>query len=372
MIDELTFHFRIKHQKTTPYNLKANGLTKKSNGLLCKILLKVTVSHAYDWDTKLLAALWAYRTAEKVTTKQTPYYLTYSQHPILPTEFELLTHRILDRRRLGDEESQLYRLQEVLALEEQREAAKQRTEQIQLKRKKAYDKRVRPVSYEELRPFRRKLSELRLDFLLWNWNCVSASICSDVDLLFEKSSVGLTHIEEFSYGPLFSSERQGTNGWKTADYIDPKRKAFALGIMHILRQARTTKGIEDDTRQPSIPPQTTARGPVQVDVVQRRKKPKRRLAKRRKVVSDDEGDLALEVRRTETEVDVIRQSRTRARPKKRANRELMAAKVSDSSVKKIVAPIVSIAEVVVGESIQPVEMEGPSGVLIEVLADAPA
>lgn len=146
VIEELTSHFQIKHRKTTPYNPKANGLIEKSNGLLCKILLKVTVSHAHDWDMKLLAALWAYRTAEKVTTKQTPYYLTYGQHPILPIEFELPTHRILDCRRLGDEESQLYRLQEVLSLEERRKAAKQRTEQIQLKRKKAYDKHVRSVT----------------------------------------------------------------------------------------------------------------------------------------------------------------------------------------------------------------------------------
>lgn len=62
--------------------------------------------------------------------------------------------------------------------------------------------------------------------------------------------------------------------------------------------AESSEGTEDDICQPSIPPQTTARGPVQMDVVQRREKPKRRLAKRRKVVSDDEGDLALEVRRT--------------------------------------------------------------------------
>lgn len=39
---------------------------------------------------------------------------------------------------------------------------------------------------------------------------------------------------------LFSSGRQGTNGWKTADYLDPKRRAIALGIMQILRSARTT------------------------------------------------------------------------------------------------------------------------------------
>ncbi|OAE28913.1 hypothetical protein AXG93_4891s1020 [Marchantia polymorpha subsp. ruderalis] len=266
------------------------------------------------------------------------------------------------------------------------------------------------VPYEDLRPFRRELSELRLEFLLWNWNCISASICKEImdknqtegedlrgnpllwivehwtqvlgqcvgreeDLMFEKSSVALTRVEEFSYGPLIGSGRQGTNGWKTMNYLDPKRRAIALGVMHILRPARTTyvtawqvgfferilsgqkvhwakifhelvwvnasarwagplanpltpflvhfyrgmglltkeelrrfprerelltaessKRTEDDTRQPSIPPQTTARGPVQVDVVQRQERPEKRLAKRRKVVSDDESDLALETR----------------------------------------------------------------------------
>ncbi|OAE29181.1 hypothetical protein AXG93_1862s1390 [Marchantia polymorpha subsp. ruderalis] len=147
------------------------------------------------------------------------------------------------------------------------------------------------------------------------------------------------------------------------DYIDLKRRAIALEIMHILRPAHTTYVTAW---------QTTTRGPVQVDVVRRREKPERRLAKRRKVVSDDEEDLALEVKRTETEVDVIRQSRTRAVPKKRANRGLVAAEVSDSSVEKTIVPIVSTSKVTVGESTQLVEIERPSGVLIEVPADAPA
>ncbi|OAE22558.1 hypothetical protein AXG93_731s1010 [Marchantia polymorpha subsp. ruderalis] len=113
----------------------------------------------------------------------------------------------------------------------------------------------------------------------------------------------------------------------------------------------------------------TTRGPVQVEVVRRRKKPERRVAKRRRVVNDDEGDLALEIRRTETEVDVIRQSRTRARSKKRASRELVAAEVSDSNVEKTVAPIVSTPKVIMGESTQHVGREVSSGVLIEVPAE---
>lgn len=93
VIEDLTHHFQIKHRKTIPYNPKANNLNEKSNGLLCKMLLKVTLNHAHDWDTKFPAALWAYRTTEKITTKQTPYFLVYGQHPILPIEFELCNDR---------------------------------------------------------------------------------------------------------------------------------------------------------------------------------------------------------------------------------------------------------------------------------------
>ncbi|OAE25890.1 hypothetical protein AXG93_2145s1900 [Marchantia polymorpha subsp. ruderalis] len=86
--------------------------------------------------------------------------------------------------------------------------------------------------------------ELRGNPMLWtieHWTKVLATCAgSEGDLLFEKNSVGLTCGEEFSYGPLFEFGRQGTNGWKTVDYKDPKRRAIVLGIMHILRPARTT------------------------------------------------------------------------------------------------------------------------------------
>ncbi|OAE33099.1 hypothetical protein AXG93_1913s2010 [Marchantia polymorpha subsp. ruderalis] len=94
--------------------------------------------------------------------------------------------------------------------------------------------------------------ELRGNPMLWrieHWTKMMGPCAgSDGDLLFEKSSVRLTRIEEFSYGPLFSFGRKGTN----------------------------------------------------------------------------------------------RKLRTRARPKKRANQELVATEVSDSSVEKTVAPIDSV------------------------------
>lgn len=64
----------------------------------------------------------------------------YGQHPILPIEFKVPTHRLLDRRQLDKEESQLYQLKEVLSLEDQWQEAIHRTKQVQPKRKEAYDK----------------------------------------------------------------------------------------------------------------------------------------------------------------------------------------------------------------------------------------
>lgn len=62
----------------------------------------------------------------------------------------------------------------------------------------------------------------------------------DGDFMFEKNSVKITRAEEFTFAPLFKNARSETNGWKTLDYKDPKKRAIALEIMHILQPQRTT------------------------------------------------------------------------------------------------------------------------------------
>lgn len=148
-IEVLTEYFQIKHRKTTPYNPKANELTEKSNELLCRILNKVTVNHSYDWDTKLDAALWAFRNTEKITTKQTPFFLAYGMHPIMPIKFEVPSYRILQQDRLSAEESQLIRLQNLMALEENREDSLEITKAIQAKRKEKHDKKIKRADVKD-------------------------------------------------------------------------------------------------------------------------------------------------------------------------------------------------------------------------------
>ena len=64
-IEHLTNKLFIKHQKTTPYHPRANGQTKKTNGILCKIITKMVQGSNTDWDSRLYDALWAYRCAIK-------------------------------------------------------------------------------------------------------------------------------------------------------------------------------------------------------------------------------------------------------------------------------------------------------------------
>ena len=149
VIRYITDLYFIRHRKTTPYNPKANGLTERANGLMEKILLKIISAHKTDWDLKLHSALWAYRTAEKITTRQTPFYMVYGQHSIMPVEFEIPTQRVSIEERLPVEESQDARLLQLQKLEEDRMYALEETEKQQAKRSKKYNAKMKPVVIKE-------------------------------------------------------------------------------------------------------------------------------------------------------------------------------------------------------------------------------
>ena len=90
----MTQRFNINHRKTTPYHPQTNGHTERVNQTLVSILRKTVVDSKKDWDTKLVAALWAYRTTFKVTTQATPFSLVYGGEAILPIELEVPSLRV--------------------------------------------------------------------------------------------------------------------------------------------------------------------------------------------------------------------------------------------------------------------------------------
>ena len=58
-----------------------------------------------DWDVKLTAALWAYRTTFKVTTRATPFSLIYGIEATVPIKFEVESLRVAIDSGLTDSQS---------------------------------------------------------------------------------------------------------------------------------------------------------------------------------------------------------------------------------------------------------------------------
>ena len=136
----MTKLFQINHQKTTPYHPQTNGLAERVHQTLVRILWKTVTNSKRDWDNKLTAALWAYRTTYKVTTRMTPFALMYGLEAILPIEFEIQSLRLAISERLDTSDSLKARLTGLEALNESRQLASQHVEVTQRRRKVAFDK----------------------------------------------------------------------------------------------------------------------------------------------------------------------------------------------------------------------------------------
>ena len=89
LIQEMTNKFQINHRKTTSDHLQTNDQTEWINGILVSILRKTVLDSKRDWDVKLTAALWAYRTTYKVTTQATLFSLVCDLETTLSIEYEV-------------------------------------------------------------------------------------------------------------------------------------------------------------------------------------------------------------------------------------------------------------------------------------------
>ena len=86
-IKNLTDKFHIDHRRSTAYHPQSNGAIEAFNKTLTKGLTKICSANKDDWDEKIPAVLWAYRTAYKRSTNQTPFRLVYGQEAVVPLHF---------------------------------------------------------------------------------------------------------------------------------------------------------------------------------------------------------------------------------------------------------------------------------------------
>jgi len=93
LIKEVCDYLKTKKIQTTAYHPQTNGLTERFNGTLCRMLSIYTRENQTDWDTFLPMVLFAYRTSEQETTKESPFRLPYGRDARLPNDLKAFTAR---------------------------------------------------------------------------------------------------------------------------------------------------------------------------------------------------------------------------------------------------------------------------------------
>ena len=137
-IKVFTQEFMILHWKSTTYYPQANGQEESTNNVIKIALTKMVNANRTDWDTKLHASLWAYRTAYKVTTKHSPFSLVFGTEALLPMAY--LHSDVYQKRNQEIHPILEKRMEQLKVMDLTRHEAEENMKHMQLLRKERHDK----------------------------------------------------------------------------------------------------------------------------------------------------------------------------------------------------------------------------------------
>ncbi|KAH9305173.1 hypothetical protein KI387_009577 [Taxus chinensis] len=144
----LLSEFMVAHHKTMPYHPQENGTAKAFNKILSHTLTKICDVGRQDWDDKVSAVLWAYRTTYKRLNKATPFQLVFGMEVVLLVEFMLPSLRIACAGGLADEQALEERIDELMKLDERRSLARWSQTIEKAKQKAWHDHHIRNKKFE--------------------------------------------------------------------------------------------------------------------------------------------------------------------------------------------------------------------------------
>ena len=88
LVAEVCEYFVTKKVNTTSYHPQTNGLCERFNKTLCQMLSFDCDLNQENWDTFLPMVLFAYRTSQQKTVRETLFRLLYGREPRLPSDLD--------------------------------------------------------------------------------------------------------------------------------------------------------------------------------------------------------------------------------------------------------------------------------------------
>ncbi|XP_052295784.1 uncharacterized protein LOC127901823 [Citrus sinensis] len=90
----LLFGARIDNRFATPTHPQSNGQVKAVNKIIKGILKKKLEERKGAWVDELPRVLWAYRTTQNTSTRETPFSLAFDVDAVIPAEIGVPSHRV--------------------------------------------------------------------------------------------------------------------------------------------------------------------------------------------------------------------------------------------------------------------------------------
>jgi transposase InsO family protein len=84
LMKEVCKYFKIKHINTSAYHPQANGMIERFNQTMKSMINKTMQDgDGPNWDQYIQSVCYSYRITKHATTKYSPFFLLYNQHPLL-------------------------------------------------------------------------------------------------------------------------------------------------------------------------------------------------------------------------------------------------------------------------------------------------
>jgi hypothetical protein len=101
-IEALNREFEVHYQKRTPYHPQANETVEPFNKIFETTLMNIYSVNRDDWDLRVLAVLWAYRTTCRKLTMKNPFKLVYGLEVVVPMKYLVPSLRIAAFKDMDD------------------------------------------------------------------------------------------------------------------------------------------------------------------------------------------------------------------------------------------------------------------------------